>query len=68
MAVSTVSRLFLRNFRKLHLFDTALGGRHTQIKERSQYEIKTISVYRKKGHTLIKVDHVSEKLVILKIY
>jgi hypothetical protein len=37
MAVSTVSRLFPCNSRKLHLFDTALGGRHTQTKERRIY-------------------------------
>lgn len=37
MAVSTVSRVFLRTSRKSRLFDTALGGRHTQIKERRKY-------------------------------
>lgn len=37
MAVSIVSRVFLRTSRKSRLFDTALGGRHTQIKERRIY-------------------------------
>jgi hypothetical protein len=37
MAVSTVSRLFPCNSRKSRLFDTALGGRHTQTKERRKY-------------------------------
>ena len=37
MAVSTVSRVFLRTSRKSRLFGTALGGRHTQIKERRIY-------------------------------
>jgi len=37
MAVSTVSRLFPCNSRKLHLFDTALGGRHYQMTERRKY-------------------------------
>lgn len=37
MAVSTVSRLFPCNSRKSRLFDTALGGRHTQTKERRIY-------------------------------
>lgn len=37
MAVSTVSKLFPCNSRKSRLFDTALGGRHTQIKERRIY-------------------------------
>jgi len=37
MAVSTVSRVFLRTSRKSRLFGTALGGRHTRIKERRKY-------------------------------
>lgn len=37
MAVSTVSKLFPCNSRKSRLFDTALGGRHTQTKERRIY-------------------------------
>ena len=37
MAVSTVSRLFPCNSRKSRLFGTALGGRHTQSKERRIY-------------------------------
>lgn len=37
MAVSTVSRLFPCNSRKSRLFGTALGGRHTQTKERRIY-------------------------------
>ena len=37
MAVSIVSRVFLRTSRKSRLFGTALGGRHTQIKERRKY-------------------------------
>jgi len=37
MAVSTVSRLFPCNSRKLHLFGTALGGRHYQMTERRLY-------------------------------
>ena len=37
MAVSIVSRVFLRTSRKSRLFGTALGGRHTQTKERRIY-------------------------------